>query len=169
MAVPTVSTAEDFYAPPPPLRPDAWDLIPPAERVIAYLENAEKRGLPRPEGWQPDVLLLARVDAGRWLAQCPLCQSAQVVSPADPRFWCVDCQPDGWAPLRFPDDVAAVEQLVAAEPNKARRFWWAEDDTAWNRPRSRGALSPKEQAERDAPNEGGEPGAPGNPENVGGW
>ncbi|SDN17687.1 hypothetical protein [Streptomyces wuyuanensis] len=152
MAVPIVSRAEDFYAPAPPLRPDAWDLIPPAERVIAYLENMEKRGLPRPDGVDPDALLIARVDAGRWVAQCPVCLSAQVVSPADPRFWCVGCQPGVWTTLRFPDDVAAVEGLVAGEPLKARRFWWASDDTAYNRPRPRPPITLKQQAEQDLQN-----------------
>lgn len=160
MSVPIVSRADDFYAPPPSLPPDAWDLIPSAERVIAYLENAEKRGYPRPEGTDLDAVLVARVDAGRWLAQCPLCLSAQVVSPTDPRFWCVDCQPAGWTRLRFPDDVAAVEQMVAAEPVKARRFWWADDDTAWNRPRPRRPLTAKQKAEQDLqdtmPAEGGD-------------
>lgn len=154
MPVPHVARAEDFYAPAAPLQPDAWDLIPPAERVIAYLENAEKRGYPRPEGTEPDAVLIARVDAGRWVAQCPLCLSAQVVSPTDPRFWCVDCQPAAWTRLRFPDDVAAVEQLAVAEPVKARRFWWADDDTAYNRPRAGRQLTPKEQARRT--NRGGD-------------
>lgn len=151
----TVRRAQDFYAPPPDLRPDAWDLIPPAERVIAYMERKEQRRLPRPDGMLPGEVLIARIDAARWVAQCPHCASAQVVSPDDPRMWCVECMPDGWAHVRFPADPAAAETAVEALPAR-ERFWWADDDTAWNRrTRPQRALTPKQQraaAQRDVDN-----------------
>ncbi|MFF7200526.1 hypothetical protein [Streptomyces sp. NPDC008141] len=166
-----VRRAEDFYAPPPQMRDDAWDGLRPAERVIAYMERVTQRSWPRPKG-QSGVTLIARIDAGRWVAQCPDCASAQVVSPEDARFWCVTCQPDTWTRVRYPADPAAVEASVEAKPARDR-FWWADDDTeAFNRPRQQRPLSPKEQqAQRaqdatpppppDQPMEG-EPDASGN-------
>lgn len=129
----TVRRAEDFYTPPPGKPLDAWDLVPPAERVIAYMEHLEQRTWPRPG---PDIVgqLIARIDAGRWVAQCPTCASAQVVTPTDPRMWCVDCKPDAWTSVRFPSDCEGAEATVADLP-VSERFWWADDDTeAWNKP-----------------------------------
>lgn len=141
----TVRRAEDFYAPPPQMRAEAWDHLAPAERVIAYLEHVQQRRYPRPDGILPEEPLIARVDAGRWVAQCPDCASAQVVSPADPRMWCVDCQPDGWYRVRFPGDPDAVETEMAARSARDR-FWWSDDDTAWNRPPQPPPLTPKQIA-----------------------
>lgn len=129
-----VRRAEDFYTPPPGEPVDAWELVPPAERVIRFMENRTQRTWPRPG---PDIVgqIIARIDAGRWVAQCPTCASAQVVTPTDPRMWCVECQPDTWAAVRFPDDCEAAEATVADEPSAATRFWWADDDPeAWNKP-----------------------------------
>lgn len=144
----TVRRAEDFYTPPPELPETAWNLLPPAERVIAYMERVQQRRYPKPDGLLPGVVLIARVDAGRWVAQCPHCQSAQVVTPTDPRMWCVDCMPEGWSRVRFPADPSAVEATVEGQPAR-HRFWWADDDTAWNRPRHRRQLTTKQQLEAD--------------------
>lgn len=177
----TVRRAEDFYTPPPELPETAWNLLPPAERVIAYMERVQQRRYPRPEGMLAEPALIARIDAARWVAQCPHCQSAQVVSPDDPRMWCVDCMPDGWFKVRFPTAPAAAEATVEAMPAR-QRFWWADDDTAWNRPRPRRQLTAKQQLETDrrnvdnppAPDEkppagrGGGTRAAGNAEDVGG-
>ncbi|WP_328860882.1 hypothetical protein [Streptomyces sp. NBC_00306] len=143
-----VRRAEDFYVPPPQMRDDAWDGLRPAERVIAYMERVTQRSWPRPKG-QSGVTLIARIDAGRWVVQCPDCDSAQVVSPEDTRFWCVTCQPDAWTRVRFPADPAAVEESVASKPARDR-FWWADDDTsAFNKPRVSRPLTPKELKARD--------------------
>ncbi|MFD9225356.1 hypothetical protein ACFWDI_36350 [Streptomyces sp. NPDC060064] len=151
----TVRRAEDFYSPPPQEPANAWDLMPPAERVVAYMERVQQRRLPCPKQVTPGEVLIARIDAGRWVAQCPHCSSAQVVSPGDPRMWCVECLPDGWSRVRFPADPAATEATVELLPSR-ERFWWADDDTAWNRrPPPPEPLTPKQQraaAQRDVDN-----------------
>ena len=56
----------------------------------------------------------ARIDAGRWLADCPVgCGGAEMVSAADPVFLCISCGSDDklW-PVTFPDDRAAIEAEV---------------------------------------------------------
>lgn len=147
--------AEDYYTPPPGRPADAWQHLPPAERVVAWYEERMQRRLPRTDArlltGQPRY---ARIDAGRWVADCP-CGSAQIVSPEDPRLYCVECLPGGWVEVAFPGDIAAAEQEVAEQPRHAQ-FWWHPDDTeAWNRPaRGRRPLTPKEiraQEEKEIP------------------
>lgn len=124
----SVLRAQDFYTPPPRMRADAWAAVAPATLVIAWYEERLGRRLRRPasddiDGGLPS--LWARVDAGRWVAQCP-CGSAQVVTPDDQRMFCVECH-TGWYPAAFPEDVEAVEQQVSGEPAHAR-FWWHDLD-----------------------------------------
>lgn len=147
MQVLVVRRAEDVYAPPPGEAPDAWDLVPPAERIIRVMEQMSQRAWPRPG---PEVVgqILARIDAGRWTAQCPACGSAQAVTPADPRMWCVECQPDTWIGVRFPENPEAAEATVADKP-AAGRFWWADDDPeAWTRPPASPPPEPTEKMRR---------------------
>ena len=58
-----------------------------------------------------EVPVDARIDAGRWLAACPMgCGGAEMVSAADPIFLCVSCgSDDKWWPVVFPDDRTAIE------------------------------------------------------------
>lgn len=139
MPIPVVR-AEDFYTPPPSQPADAWSLLPPSERAVRWYEERAQRRLPRPTGVLLGVKLYARIDAGRWIAECP-CRSAQVVSPDDPRLMCVECLA-GWFTVVFPDDVTAAEASVA-DLLPAARFWWHPDDeAAWNRPEDRPAVEP---------------------------
>jgi hypothetical protein len=127
-----VLRAEDFYTPPASQPADAWQLKRPAERVISWYEHKQQRRLPRPAAVLLGEARYARIDAGRWVADCP-CGSAQVVSPDDPRMFCVECL-TGWHAVTFPADPAAAELAVAELPAH-RRFWWNPDDTtSWNRP-----------------------------------
>jgi hypothetical protein len=107
-----VQRTETFYLPPPHLPATAWDQVPPAERVARWYEHRVQRRIRLPVGHLIGQHLYARINAGRWVADCP-CASAQVVTPADPRFACVECG-YGWAALVFPDDVAEAEQAVAS-------------------------------------------------------
>lgn len=79
-------------------------------------------------GGMPDAVMLgdptvATVNHGRWVADCPTCLAAQVVDPADPRFWCPLCQPAGWRPITFPDDVHAIADLLLQRPAPQTRNW----------------------------------------------
>ncbi|MBC3989327.1 hypothetical protein H8N00_10630 [Streptomyces sp. AC563] len=131
-----VLRAEDFYQPPPDQPADAWALIPPAERVVAWYERQAQRRLPRP----PDGVdlggpaLYAQINHGRWVALCDQCNSAQLVSPADPRLYCVECLTPAWRRVRFPKDPAAAEAAVGDLPTAERNWWHPHDEAAWNRP-----------------------------------
>jgi hypothetical protein len=120
-----VVRAESFYLPPPGTDPHAWDDVPPAERVWRWYEARVGRRVIPPEGTVEDVYW-ARINQNRWIADCSSCGSAQVVSPADPRYACTECG-WGWCALVFPADVAAVEASLA--PLKPYlRNWWNPDD-----------------------------------------
>lgn len=125
--MPVILRAEDFYTPPSHLPADAWGHLAGAERVIAWYEQTAQRRLPRPVGEPSGEPLYARIDAGRWVAQCP-CGSAQVVTPSDPRMFCVECL-TGWRPVLIPADIDAAERSVVEAPVHAR-FWWHPDDPA---------------------------------------
>lgn len=112
MANPVVR-AEAFYAPPPELEPDAWDLVPPAERVWRWVEYRQQRRVVPPEGFLLGESVWAGINHNRWVVDCP-CGSAQVVTPDDPRFACTECG-YGWVTVTFPDDVAGAEDAITAE------------------------------------------------------
>jgi hypothetical protein len=127
-----VQRAETFYLPPPPEPANAWELVPPAERCMRWYEHKQQRRVTVPSGTLLGTRVWARIDANRWVADCP-CGSAQVVTPADQRFACPECG-TGWLAVVFPEDVAAAEESVADDlPHE--RFWWNPDDPSpWNQP-----------------------------------
>jgi len=67
----------------------------------------------------------ARIDFGRWIADCPDCSGAEYVDYDDPVFFCVSCgneDNEGKArPVVFPNEAerAEIEVLILARPVKA--------------------------------------------------
>ncbi|MER7806173.1 hypothetical protein [Streptomyces sp900116325] len=116
--------AETYYLPPTPRRgqtPQDWSQVPGAELVYKWLEYKMGRRVPVPTEFVPDHPgLYARIDDGRWVAECDNCRSAWIVSVLDPRFGCGECKRD-WVPLIVPDDIPAAEAEALALP---RRWWW---------------------------------------------
>lgn len=141
-----VVRAETFYLPSQPQRPDAWALVPPAERVIRWYEDRVQRRVRPPDGFVIGQKAFARINHNRWVADCP-CGSAQVVTPADPRMACTECG-YGWLALTFPEDVAAIEASVADELPHLRNWWHPDDPVSWGHPPS-DAVDPL--AEEDSP------------------
>lgn len=117
--------AEGFYLPPPHLPPNEWDLVPPALRAVRWYEEKQQRRLPVEDGVLLGEQLYAQINHSRWVAMCT-CGSAQIVTPTDPRMWCVECG-TGWWQVTFPADVDAVEQTLVELP-VAERNWWATAD-----------------------------------------
>ncbi|MDQ3431391.1 MAG: hypothetical protein M3467_04065 [Actinomycetota bacterium] len=126
-----VVRAEDYYTPPPSQPADAWAMVRPAERVARWYEHKQQRRLGVPEGVLLDQVLHARINHSRWVADCP-CGSAQVVSPADPRFFCVECGA-GWFRIQFPADVDRVEAELADQLPHLRN-WQPDGIPAWTPP-----------------------------------
>ncbi|MEU9793837.1 hypothetical protein AB0E27_24950 [Streptomyces sparsogenes] len=121
--------AETYYRRPSTCSIEAWDAAPPSEKALIYLESVLQLRIPRPDG-PNDMQTWARIDAGRWLAECPTdgCHSAQVISPLDPRMTCCRCFA-GWSALLVPADPDAVEAPLTSLP-RAEQWWWADDDPA---------------------------------------
>lgn len=128
MPIPVVR-AETFYLPPPRQPATAWDLMPPALRVFAWIEHRAQRRVTPPDGVLIGQRAWARINHNRWIADCP-CGSAQVVSPADPRLACTECG-YGWVALVFPEDVPAVEASVANELPHLRNWVNVDDPVPW--------------------------------------
>ena len=120
--------AETYYLPPTPRRgqiPQDWSQVPGSELIYKWALTNLGRRVPLPTGTVPDHPgLYARIDDGRWLAECdvPGCGAAWIVSvlDPDPRFGCVECKRD-WVPLIVPADVPAAEAVALALDS---RFWW---------------------------------------------
>jgi hypothetical protein len=149
VSIPVVR-AEDFYKPPPNLRPDAWQLVPPAELVFHWVSHRLRRTTTAPQGFAIGQVRFARINHNRWVADCP-CGSAQVVSPTDQRMACTECGL-GWMTLTFPEDADTVEESVDhLLPHE--RNWWHDEDPARPAP----PIEPEPPAEQDPepPIEGG--------------
>ncbi|GGY29664.1 hypothetical protein GCM10010363_07640 [Streptomyces omiyaensis] len=116
--------AETFYLPPPYLDPEAWAAEPPAMRAVRWYEERMQRRVTVGEGMLLETVY-ARINHGRWVADCS-CLSAQIVSPADPRMWCMECG-TGWWRITFPPDPAAIEEALDGLP-RTEQNWWAEAD-----------------------------------------
>lgn len=80
-----------------------------------------------PEGTADGPEILAYVNHGRVVADCPFCRSAQIVDPDDPRFYCYDCgnaAVEGlYLPVGFPEDLGEIERALGARPSPANRNW----------------------------------------------
>lgn len=69
----------------------------------------------------------AFINDSRWVVVCPDCNSAQVVSPDDPRFLCIECVNETiggrWRPAMFPSNLEALEQALMERPRRINRNW----------------------------------------------
>lgn len=86
--------------------------------------------LPAP-GFNLSVAAIARVDHGRWIADCPFgCGGAEMVSiDGSVGFFCCECRnaSTGHVPIRvdIPDEAtcAQIDAYLSARPLPANRFW----------------------------------------------
>lgn len=93
--------------------PVTLDDMHPAGAHDFFRRVAAHRGWPEPTGTSLTPVL-ARLDAGRWLADCPLgCNGAEWVSQADPVFLCLSCGSGGqWWPVEFPAEKTGIDNEV---------------------------------------------------------
>ena len=112
-----ILVAEDVYKPVPGRPPAAW-------APLLGLRHSRTIATPPDETQRVRGKVPAFVNDGRWVVVCG-CGGAQIVSPDDPRFWCWECRPDGWAPVIWPDATtrAEAEELLTARPEMRNRNW----------------------------------------------
>jgi len=94
-------------------RPVTHDDINPGTARQFFAQVATRsRGWEVPTETSPTPVM-ARLDAGRWLADCPICDGAELVSVSDPVFFCLSCSSGGmWWPVEWPVDRAEIEAEV---------------------------------------------------------
>ena len=68
------------------------------------------------------VPLMARVDHGRWLADCLRCPGAELVAEGRP-FVCESCGFTSEMPPRFPRARSKIEALLLNRPYAQNRNW----------------------------------------------
>jgi hypothetical protein len=101
-------------------------MYPPAEWLSRM--KARLRGVRwvAPPGTSDQVVVTARVDAGRWIVQCPSCPTAMWVTWRDPRFLCDGCgnaaHGGRWLHVAFPPNREECERVLAARP-PVHQFW----------------------------------------------
>ena len=79
----------------------------------------------------------AYVNSGRWIAECPDCHSAQVISDKTRDFWCLHCGNASidfmWRHVRMPRDRKPIEDTLirrpAARSDRALTRNWLTDET----------------------------------------
>ena len=95
----------------------------PIDQFIAYHMRKNGFGVP-PSPGEPDSFskktLKARVDDGRWLVDCPNCNSALVISGQFDIFICAECgSPENnglWYFTEYPKDREEIERLLLLRP-----------------------------------------------------
>ena len=67
-----------------------------------------------------DGEIVAYVNHGRWVAECPDCAGAQLVSETERRFWCLNCGNAAvnfaWRHVRMPQKRTAIEAELVIRP-----------------------------------------------------
>lgn len=107
--------AEDVLPAPHPIR--QWSHF--CDFVDSH-QAAGKAPAPRPTGHNPSVVAAARVDEGRWIADCPWgCGAAYNVPKDVTTMWCTECAGGGWgktAELAWPAALAVLTLNLESLP-----------------------------------------------------
>jgi hypothetical protein len=129
------------------------------ERFLAMQRVAQ--GLPAERWQQPTrtvkgVLTYAYVNHSRWVADCPFCSSAQVVTPDDRRFFCVDCGNanvrHAYVEVEWPpdDEIDEIERLLRLRPDEQNRNWYPMEPVAALRAENKTFLLSREKEIEEA-------------------
>lgn len=108
-------------------RPAEWYLI-------TFWPEYASRGMPM--GMHASHTTEAYVNHGRWVARCPYCNSAQVITEEDKRFFCPTCgnQANGgvWIRVVWPsaNTVQEVEAVLDARQMALTQNWTPDEKVA---------------------------------------
>lgn len=58
---------------------------------------------------------------GRWVVDCPTCNSAEQMQPKAAVFYCRECGHTG--PVEWPENPAEIEEVLAKRPKRDNRNW----------------------------------------------
>lgn len=69
----------------------------------------------------------AKVNQGRWIAECPFCNGAELVRPDDPKFYCLSCGNaeigNKWIAVEFPGDHDKITKELEKRPKEQVANW----------------------------------------------
>lgn len=97
--------------------------------IVAYANPSSIRDRTLPTAATANtVTAIARVEHGRWIADCPLCDAgAELVNTAISTIFCCECRNTQVAhalvPVTMPADREQIEQLLLARPDERNRNW----------------------------------------------
>jgi hypothetical protein len=103
---------------------------PILEAFVAMVWPERRLGPYRAPSGLRDPGTIAYVNHGRWVADCPFCDGGELVTPEDPRFFCLSCghlgttAEGGWLAVGFPstEAQAAIDQELALRPEPNRNW-----------------------------------------------
>jgi hypothetical protein len=102
--------------------------LPPAERALRFTKR-----VPVTMDIHPTQEVVARVNEGRWIADCPFCAGAQFTSPDDRRFLCADCGNEAidgkWMRVVWPAAPEVIEDVLIVRPTE-NRHWFPYESVA---------------------------------------
>jgi hypothetical protein len=103
-----------------------WQSAPLAGFLILFWRQSQGGALPSFADAKGSVH--ARVNQGRWIAECPAgCGGAIVVSEREPYFVCYECgsaENDGqWYNVVFPSYKTAIEEQLLKRPSPFNRHF----------------------------------------------
>ena len=109
-----------------------WQDAPLPEFVLRFWRQQRRLGAP-PSETAAGPVVMAYINQGRWIAECPWgCGAALVASRADARYLCVTCWNEAvgglWVPVVFPAQKGAIEAELLKRPARdgfmaATRNW----------------------------------------------
>lgn len=89
--------------------------FPDAAALRAAMARRRRIRIAGVEGRQ----VYARIDWGRWLADCPFCNGSELVSKKERLFFCFSCEMEGnggqAVEVLFPEGVDKIEASLAGE------------------------------------------------------
>lgn len=100
--------------------------------IAVAIKNPSSRGdgtLPTGEINEDTVRAVARVNNGRWIADCPFGDNGAELVAEDGLFFCCECRnatvDHAYLPVLMPSDQdrPEIEQLLLARPNEENRNW----------------------------------------------
>lgn len=91
----------------------------PYGEFVRYSASRKSMQAPAQDG-VTDGEVVAYVNHGRWIAECPDCAGAQIVSEKERRFWCLNCGNAtvnfAWRHVRMPQKRTAIETKLVLRP-----------------------------------------------------
>ena len=99
---------------------------------VDFLRNAQAQMRPNrrfaiPSEMAQGPLLTVRVEHGRWLVDCPFCNSANLADDDEPRFFCLDCRNEDagglWLPVQWPRERKEIEDALLERKHTVNRNW----------------------------------------------